>query len=108
MGSPNLEAQPLKLTDTVSYQDNAVVSRTLVKAANGSVTVFAFDGGQALSEHTVPHDALVLVLDGEAEITVSGQAKRVAESEAILMPANQPHAVRATRPFKMMLVMIKS
>jgi quercetin dioxygenase-like cupin family protein len=85
-----------------------VVSRTLVKRGTGTVTLFAFDEGQELSEHTAPFDALVQVLDGEAEITISGNAIRARAGEAVLMPANQPHALRAVARFKMLLTMIRS
>jgi quercetin dioxygenase-like cupin family protein len=99
---------PDRVTELVEYQDGAVVSRTLVKKEKGTVTVFAFDRDQALSEHTVPHDALVQVVDGEAEITVGGTPHTVRAGEMILMPGNVPHAVRATERFKMILTMIRS
>ncbi len=98
----------LSLAGLVDYQDGTVVSRTLVKSAAGSVTLFAFDEGQDLSEHTVPHDALAHVLDGEARITIAGVSHRVAAGEMIIMPANRPHAVLASHRFKMMLVMLRS
>lgn len=101
-------ARVLALSDLVEHQDGAVVSRILVKGSAGSVTLFAFDEGQDLSEHTVPHDALVHVLEGEAQITISGAEHRVSAGEAIIMPANHPHAVLASRRFKMMLVMLRS
>jgi quercetin dioxygenase-like cupin family protein len=101
-------SSPEKLSDLVQYQDSSIVSRTLLKRESGSATVFAFDGSQAISEHTVPHDALVLVLDGEAEVTVSGHAHRVKQGEMIVMPANQPHAVKAVTRFKMLLTMLRS
>ena len=91
----------------VDYQDGAVVSRTLLKKEKGTVTVFAFDRDQALSEHTVPHDALVQVVDGEAEITVGGTPNVVSAGEMILMPGNVPHAVKATARFKMILTMLR-
>jgi len=91
----------------VDYQDGAVVSRTLVKKDKGTVTVFAFDQDQALSEHTVPHDALVQVIDGEAEITVGGTPHAVGAGEMIMMPGNVPHAVKATARFKMILTMLR-
>ena len=96
-----------RLSDVLDYQEGAVVSKTLIKEATGSITVFAFDAGQELSEHTAPFDALVLVLDGEAEIIISGKANTVKAGEGILMPANEPHAVKAVRRFKMMLTMVK-
>jgi quercetin dioxygenase-like cupin family protein len=96
------------LADLVAYQDGAVVSRTLVKKEKGTVTLFAFDRGQELSEHTVPHDALVQVVDGEAEIVIAGAAHRLRAGETILMPGGQPHRVRATASFKMLLTMIRA
>ena len=97
-----------RLSGLVDYQDDAVVSKTLLKKDTGSVTLFAFDRGQELSEHTVPHDALVYLVDGEAEIAVSGQPHRLRGGDVLLMPGNEPHAVRATRRFKMLLTMIRS
>jgi quercetin dioxygenase-like cupin family protein len=95
------------LLDLAEYQDGAIVSTILLKKDRGSVTLFAFDQGQDLSEHTVPHDALVYVLDGETEITIAGTSHLLKEGEVILMPANQPHAVKATKRFKMVLTMIR-
>ena len=92
----------------VDYQDGSIVSRTIVEKQTGTVTLFAFDEGQGLSEHVAPFDALVYVLDGEAEITISGKPFRVKQTQMILMPANEPHAVRAVSRFKMLLVMIRS
>jgi quercetin dioxygenase-like cupin family protein len=92
----------------ISYQDGAVVSRTLLKRDSGTVTLFAFDQAQGLSEHTAPFDALVHVLDGEAEITVAGVAHQVKQGEMIIMPANQPHALKAVTRFKMILTMLRS
>ncbi len=102
------DPQVQSLLDLAEYQDGAIVSTILLKKDRGSVTLFAFDQGQDLSEHTVPHDALVYVLDGETEITIAGTSHRLKRGEVILMPANQPHAVRATRRFKMILTMIRS
>ncbi len=93
--------------DLVGYQPGAVVSREVLKKKTGSVTLFAFDEGQGLSEHTAPFDALVHVLDGVAEITIGGAPNRVAAGELIVMPANVPHALKAVGRFKMMLVMIR-
>ena len=92
----------------VNYQDGSVVSREIIKKSTGNVTLFAFDEGQGLSEHTAPFDALVQVLEGEAEIMISGQAYRLQGGEMILMPAGQPHALKATKRFKMLLTMIRS
>ena len=92
----------------VNYQDGAVVSRTLISRPTGTVTLFAFDDGQGLSEHTAPFDALAHVLDGQAEIVVSGKPLRASAGEAVLMPANQPHSLKALTRFKMLLTMIRS
>ena len=97
-----------RLVDLVSYQDGAVVSRIVLKRETGTVTLFAFDAGQELSEHTTPYDALVQVVDGEAAITVAGRPYRVRAGEMILMPAHQPHALKAISRFKMLLTMIRS
>jgi quercetin dioxygenase-like cupin family protein len=91
----------------VEYQSGSVVSRTLIKKSAGTVTAFAFDAGEGLSEHTAPYDALVLGVDGEAEITVAGVAHRVSVGQLLKLPAGQPHAVKAVTPFKMLLVMIR-
>jgi quercetin dioxygenase-like cupin family protein len=98
----------LAVLDLVAYQSGSVVSRTLVKKEKGTVTLFAFDKGQALSEHTAPFDALVHVLDGEADITISGKPVRARAGELVLMPANEPHALLAVTPFKMLLTMIRT
>jgi quercetin dioxygenase-like cupin family protein len=92
----------------VSYQDGSIVSREIVKKPAGSVTVFAFDEGQGLSEHIAPFDALVQVLEGEAEITISGKTHHLKGGDLILMPAQQPHALKALRPYKMLLTMIRA
>jgi quercetin dioxygenase-like cupin family protein len=96
------------LLDLVGYQEGAVVSKTLVDKKTGTVTLFAFAQGQGLSEHTAPFDALVQVLDGEVEISISGKVFQLEPGEIILMPANEPHALKAVTPFKMMLTMIRS
>src|SRR5512134_1973676 len=101
-------AQVDKATDLVSYQDGAVVSREIVKKPTGNVTLFAFDEGQGLSEHTAPFDALVQVVEGEAEIVIAGESHRVHSGEMILMPAGRPHALGAPERFKMILTMIRS
>lgn len=97
-----------RLLELVSYQDGAVVSRTLVHRTTGTVTLFAFDEGQGLSEHTAPFDALAHVLEGSAEIVVSGKLLLTKGGEAVLMPANQPHSLKAITRFKMLLTMIRS
>ena len=101
-------AQTLTIAELIGYQEGTIVSRVILKAEAGSVTLFAFDAGQELSEHTAPFDALVHVLDGEAEVRISGQPFHLKTGEAILMPANQPHAVKATKQFKMLLTMIRA
>jgi len=103
-----LLGQAARLTDLGDYQTDSVVSRTLINKKTGTVTLFAFDEGQGLSEHTAPFDALVLLLDGEAEIAISGKPLRVKEGEIVIMPANQPHSLKAVKKFKMILVMIRS
>ena len=102
-----LLAKVADAAELVQYQTGAIVSRTLIKKPTGTVTVFAFDEGQELSEHTVPFDALVEVLDGETEITIAGKPKQLTAGQMIIMPANKSHAVKAVKQFKMMLVMIR-
>ena len=94
--------------DVVEYHAGAVVSRALVKMPGGTVTAFAFDAGEGLSEHTAPFDALVLMIEGEAEIRISGASHQIRAGELLRLPANQPHALRAVTRFKMILVMIKA
>jgi len=106
--SGHIPAKPAALSGLVGYQDGSVVSRTIIDKETGTVTLFAFDQGQALSEHTAPFDALVLILDGEAEVTVSQQRHRLTQGEMIIMPAGQPHSLKALKKFKMMLTMIRS
>jgi quercetin dioxygenase-like cupin family protein len=96
------------LAGLVAFQPGSVVSRTLLKKDKGTVTLFAFDAGQGLSEHTAPFDALVHVLEGEAEVVLGGKAHRMAAGEALLMPANVSHALMAIRPFKMLLTMVRA
>lgn len=96
------------LLGMVAYQDGAVVSRTLVDKPAGTVTLFAFADGQGLSEHTAPFDALIQILDGEVDIRISGQPFRLVAGETILMPAKEPHALKAVGPFKMLLTMIRA
>lgn len=95
------------LADLVAYQESSVVSKTLIKKEAGTVTLFAFDKGQGLSEHTAPFDAMVCVLDGEAEISIDGNPVTVKQGEMLIMPANKPHALKAIERFKMMLTMIR-
>ena len=102
------KAQILELADLAQYQEGSVVSRQITKADAGNVTLFAFDEGQELSEHTAPFDALVHILDGEAEVRISGQPFSVHAGQAIILPANEPHALKATARFKMLLTMIRA
>lgn len=101
-------AEPANLPALVNYQEGSIVSRTLLQRPKGTITLFAFDEGQALSEHTAAFDALAYVLEGEGEFTVSGKLIRSKAGEAVLLPANQPHAVNAPVRFKMLLTMIRS
>ena len=103
----SLLAQNFRLCEMINYQEGSVVSRTLVDKKTGTVTLFSFDERQGLSEHTAPFDAIVYLLDGEAEITIAGKALQVKEGEMVIMPANQPHALRAVKRFKMLLIMIR-
>lgn len=107
-GKTNITAQAAKVVDLVAYQEGSVVSRTIIKKKTGTVTLFAFDEGQGLSEHTAPFDALVYLLDGEALVVISGKTLILKEGEMCMMPANQPHALRAIKKFKMILMMIRS
>jgi quercetin dioxygenase-like cupin family protein len=103
-----LEAQPAKLDEMVDYQKGSIVSRELISRKTGTVTLFAFDEGQGLSEHTAPFDAMVQILDGEAEITITGKPFHLKAGEMVIMPANKPHALKAAKRFKMILTMIRS
>lgn len=102
------ETKILRHADLVEYHEGSIVSRTLIEKATGTVTLFAFDEGQGLSEHTAPFDALVHIVDGEAEITISGTKYELKKDEMIIMPAQAPHALNAHKRFKMMLIMIRS
>lgn len=108
METSSLLSQVFNLKDLTDYQDGAIVSKEILKKETGTVTLFAFDRGQGLSEHTAPFDALVCILDGTAEIIISGKSYTVKDAEMIIMPANEPHALKANERFKMMLVMIRS
>ncbi len=103
-----LLAQVLGVADLVDYQDGSVVSREIINKKTGTVTVFSFDKGQGLSEHTAPFDAMVHLLDGRAEVTIAGKAYQLQAGEMIIMPANQPHSLKALSRFKMALVLIRS
>lgn len=106
--SDKLSAQALNLAQLINYQDESVVSRTLVNRSTGTVTLFAFGKGQGLSEHTAPFDALVYMIDGQADITIAGKTVRAGPGDLVIMPAQQPHALQAVTEFKMMLTMIRS
>jgi len=101
-------SQILSMNGLIDYQEGSIVSRVILKSEAGNVTMFAFDKGQELSEHSAPYDALVEVLDGEAEIRISGKPFKLKSGEAIIMPANDPHAVMAVKKFKMLLTMLKA
>jgi quercetin dioxygenase-like cupin family protein len=101
-------AQALPLLGLVNYQDGSVVSRVVLKREKGNITIFAFEKGQGLSEHTSPFDALVQAIEGEAEITVAGKPIALKAGEVVLLPAEKPHAVKATTRFKMLLTMVRS
>lgn len=101
------KSEVLHMSDLVAYQEGSVVSRQITKAEAGNVTLFAFDQDQELSEHTAPFDALVHVLEGEAEVRISGNPFQLTTGDAIIMPADAPHALKAIKPFKMLLTMIR-
>ncbi len=101
-------AEVKQLVDLLQYQDGSIVSRVLLKNKGGTVTLFAFDIGEGLSEHTAPFDALVIVTEGEADVDIAGESYKVRQGETITLPANRPHAVRAASKFKMLLIMIRA
>jgi quercetin dioxygenase-like cupin family protein len=103
----NNDPKVISLVDMATYQKDAVVSKTIIEKATGTVTLFAFDRGQGLSEHTAPFDAMVQVLDGEVKITISGKPYHLKQGDMIIMPANEPHALSAVNSFKMLLTMIR-
>jgi quercetin dioxygenase-like cupin family protein len=103
-----LESKASNLEGLIEYQEGSVVSRTIIDKKTGTVTLFAFDENQGLSEHTAPYDAMVYVLEGEVEVTISGKPIRLKMGEMTIMPANHPHALTAKTKFKMLLTMIKS
>lgn len=104
----DLKGKAFDISVLLDYQDDAVVSREIIKKDTGTVTLFAFDKGQDLSEHTAPFDAMVYIVDGSAQIIISGKSNKVKMGEMIIMPANKPHALKAIKRFKMLLVMIKT
>jgi len=107
MNENSVITERIKPSDLLNYQQGAVVSKVLLKKKSGNITVFAFSKGEGLSEHTAPFDAFVHVIDGEAEVTVSGKPHMLNAGEAIIMPANEPHALKAVSDFRMLLVMLK-
>jgi len=106
--SEELKVRTLRVEDLVEYQDGAVVSKEIIRKSTGTVTIFAFDKGEGLSEHTAPFDAVVQVIDGKAEITISGNKNVLEKGDMIIMPANEPHSLHAIDRFKMVLIMIRS
>ena len=104
----NATGTPFNLDAHIAYFNESVVSKTLLKKEAGNITLFAFEAGQGLSEHTAPFDAVVYIVDGEAQITIGGETQAVAAGEMMVMPANIPHALHAAQRFKMLLVMIRS
>lgn len=106
--SKELESIPIRLDDLIEYQEGSVVSREIIRKETGTVSIFAFDIGEGLSEHTAPFDAMVQVIDGRAEIIIGGNKNLVDEGDMIIMPANIPHALHAVEKFKMVLTMIRS
>lgn len=108
MKTNDILAKSFKLNTFINYQKGTIVSKTLIGKKTGTVTLFAFDKGQGLSEHTAPFDAFVYLVDGEAKILISGKSIPVKKGEVIIMPANKPHALKAVKKFKMMLVMIRA
>ena len=108
MNDVKIHSKVMELNDLVEYQQGNVVSRTLVTKNTGTITLFAFDDGQGLSEHTTPYDAMVYILDGSAQIIISKNKFHLKSGQMIIMPANEPHALNAIERFKMMLIMIKS
>jgi quercetin dioxygenase-like cupin family protein len=103
-----LVAKASNLEGLIDYQEGSVVSRTIIDKKTGTITLFAFDENQGLSEHTAPYDAVVYVVDGEVDVTISGKPVRLKQGEMTIMPANEPHALTAKTKFKMLLIMIKS
>ena len=101
-------AKPLGLEGLVTYQKHSVVSKQLLNKKTGTLTLFAFDKGEGLSEHTAPYDASVLILDGKATVMIGGKSHKLKKGEMIIMPAHVPHALKAVEPFKMLLIMIRS
>lgn len=108
MSTPIEHGNVFSATDSIEYSSNSVVSKTILKKPAGNITLFSFDAGEGLSEHSSPHEAFAYILDGSAEITVGGKVQNVQKHECIILPANVPHALKANEAFKMLLAMIKS
>jgi len=108
MSNPIENGSVFSTADSIEYSSNSVVSKTIVKKPAGNITLFSFDAGEGLAEHSSPHEAFVSILDGVAEITIDGKNQEVHKGESIILPANLPHALKANQAFKMLLVMIKS
>jgi quercetin dioxygenase-like cupin family protein len=106
--SENRLVKPAALAEMIDYADDSIVSKTLIDKPVGTITLFAFDKGQKLSEHTAPYDAVVQLIDGSADITIGGKVETICAGQLIVMPANVPHAVAAKEKFKMMLIMIRA
>jgi quercetin dioxygenase-like cupin family protein len=102
-----IKSKVVKQVDLIDYQSDSIVSKTIINSKNGTVTLFAFDEGQGLSEHTAAYDALLIILEGKSEIKISGKSHILKKDEMIIMPANKPHAVKALKKFKMILILIK-
>jgi len=103
----NSNPEVLRLSELVQYQTGSIVSRTLIKKEKGTLTLFAFDKGEVLSEHTAPYDAFVYIVDGVANVTIEEQSYQISAGEALILPANRPHSVKAIKRFKMLLIMIR-
>lgn len=108
MGNPIESGKTFSAAGSIAYAAGSVVSKTIIKKPSGNVTLFSFDAGEGLSEHSSPHEAMVHILDGSAEISIAGEVQEVGAGQSLILPANIPHALRAVQRFKMMLVMIKS
>ncbi|HML05108.1 MAG TPA: cupin domain-containing protein [Methanobacterium sp.] len=104
----DIKSKVLKVAELIDYQEGSVVSREIIRKETGTVTIFAFDKGEGLSEHTAPFDAMVQIVDGKAEITISGNKNILEKGDMIIMPANEPHALTALEKYKMVLTMIRS
>ena len=104
----DIKAKALTLSELTGYQKNAIISREIINKPTGTITAFAFDKGEGLSEHTAPFDATIYIIDGEAEVFISGKAYNVKKGQMIIMPAHKPHSLKAIKRFKMLLIMVRS